>query len=79
MKKKIKIITLSIIIVAIIFFLLIITCKYSSWWLNIIGSITGIKNKFGQWSVATLLDVVLTIGIIRLVVFIGDYLTQKRK
>ena len=55
-----------------------ISTSYGLWWLNIIGSLTGIKSTLGQWIVATVFDGVAGV-LIFVIVYKGHYGKEKQE
>ena len=84
MKKKIAILIYALIVCVLIFLFVMLINKfgsltaYNEWWLNWIGTITHIKNKAGQWFVASIIDIVITIGIIFVVSLINSTLWNRK-
>lgn len=79
MCKTLKILAICLAVVAVIALMFMlgyqfsISTSYGLWWLNKIGSVTGINNPFWQWIVAFILD-----EIVCMIVVIGIFKTCRK-
>lgn len=54
-----------------------ISIKINTKWLNTIGLLLGTDNIFVQYLISTVLDIIVTIAIIAAVIFLGDLIHNK--